>query len=142
MIRFFVAYFVAVSNAICSNIAISSYGRFMSHRISHLSQSATTHSNNHASSNNHISPNDHINSGNHLNHQDADCMDIHHAVDDVKFQSEPSEQITQQAHQPKHNLKSNMSLWTYFIRFGSNIVIDAYQQSYCQSTNETQPCDN
>ena len=85
----------------------------MSHRISHLSQSATTHSNNHASSNNHISPNDHINSANHLNHQDADCMDIHHAVDDVKFQSEPSEQITQQAHQPKHNLKSNMSLWTY-----------------------------
>lgn len=85
----------------------------MSHRISHLSQSATTHSNNHASSNNHISPNDHINSGNHLNHQDADCMDLHHAVDDVKFQSEPSEQITQQAHQPKHNLKSNMSLWTY-----------------------------
>lgn len=85
----------------------------MSHRISHLSQSATTHSNNHASSNNHISPNDHINSGNHLNHQDADCMDIHHAVDDVKFQSEPSEQITQQAHQPKHNLKSNVSLWTY-----------------------------
>lgn len=92
---------------------MSSYGRFMSHRISHLSQSATTHSNNHASSNNHISPNDHINSGNHLNHQDADCMDIHHAIDDVKFQSEPSEQITQQAHQPKHNLKSNMSLWTY-----------------------------
>lgn len=85
----------------------------MSHRISHLSQSANTHSNNHASSNNHISPNDHINSGNHLNHQDADCMDIHHAVDDVKFQSEPSEQITQQAHQPKHNLKSNVSLWTY-----------------------------
>ena len=85
----------------------------MSHRISHLSQSATTHSNNHASSNNHISPNDHINSANHLNHQDADCMDIHHAVDDVKFQSEPSEQITQQAHQPKHNLKSNVSLWTY-----------------------------
>lgn len=85
----------------------------MSHRISHLSQSATTHSNNHASSNNHISPNDHINSGNHLNHQDAGCMDSHHAVDHVKFQSEPSEQITQQAHQPKHNLKSNVSLWTY-----------------------------
>lgn len=67
----------------------------MSHRISHLSQSANTHS------------------SKHINHQDADCMDIHHAVDDVKFQSEPSEQITQQAHQPKHNLKSNVSLWTY-----------------------------
>lgn len=67
----------------------------MSHRISHLSQSANTHS------------------SKHINHQDADYMDIHHAVDDVKFQSEPSEQITQQAHQPKHNLKSNVSLWTY-----------------------------
>lgn len=74
---------------------MSSYGRFMSHRISHLSQSANTHS------------------SKHINHQDADYMDIHHTVDDVKFQSEPSEQITQQAHQPKHNLKSNMSLWTY-----------------------------
>lgn len=77
---------------------MSSYGRFMSHRISHLSQSANTHS------------------SKHINHQDADYMDIHHAVDDVRFQSEPSEpseQITQQAHQPKHNLKSNMSLWTY-----------------------------
>ena len=74
---------------------MSSYGRFMSHRISHLSQSANTHS------------------SKHINHQDADYMDIHHAVDDVKFQSEPSEQITQQAHQPKHNLKSNVSLWTY-----------------------------
>lgn len=67
----------------------------MSHRISHLSQSANTHS------------------SKHINHQDADYMDIHHTVDDVKFQSEPSEQITQQAHQPKHNLKSNVSLWTY-----------------------------
>lgn len=67
----------------------------MSHRISHLSQSANTHS------------------SKHINHQDSDYMDIHHAVDDVKFQSEPSEQITQQAHQPKHNLKSNVSLWTY-----------------------------
>lgn len=74
---------------------MSSYGRFMSHRISHLSQSANTHS------------------SKHINHQDADYMDIHHTVDDVKFQSEPSEQITQQAHQPKHNLKSNVSLWTY-----------------------------
>lgn len=89
---------IVILNIVILNIAMSSYGRFMSHRISHLSQSANTHS------------------SKHINHQDADYMDIHHTVDDVKFQSEPSEpseQTTQQAHQPKHNLKSNVSLWTY-----------------------------